>query len=61
MRRRIVSVLALALVLGGCGFDGIYDLPLPGNNRAAPLGLGTGSRSDAAYDPTLNGLVEVAR
>ncbi|PWN02022.1 virulence factor Mce [Nocardioides silvaticus] len=41
----------------------LEGLPLPGNNRGVPFGLGTGSRTgeDAAYDPTLNGLVEVAR
>ncbi|KAA1428431.1 MCE family protein [Nocardioides antri] len=39
--------------------DRINTLPLP---RNAPLGLGTGSRvDDPPYDPTLNGLVEVAR
>lgn len=35
----------------------IEALPLP---RNAPFGAGTGSRSDDAYDPTLNGLVEVS-
>jgi len=39
--------------------DLIEGLPLP---RTAPLGAGTGSRSDdLPYDPTLNGLVEVDR
>ncbi|WP_183098962.1 MCE family protein [Nocardioides pelophilus] len=39
--------------------DLIEGLPLP---RTAPLGAGTGSRSDdEPYDPTLNGLVEVDR
>lgn len=28
--RRTLIVLAMALVLSGCGFDGIYSLPLPG-------------------------------
>lgn len=39
--------------------DVIKGLPLP---RNAPFGPGSGSRADdAAYDPTLNGLVEVGR
>lgn len=37
--------------------DLIGNLPLP---RDVPFGFGSGSRTDAAYDPTLNGLVEVA-
>ena len=38
--------------------DLIQNLPLP---RTTPFGLGTGSRTgDLTYDPTLNGLVEVA-
>ena len=32
MKRRIVAAMALALLLSGCSsFDGVYDLPLPGN------------------------------
>ncbi|MFZ0141890.1 MAG: MCE family protein [Aeromicrobium sp.] len=32
MKRRVVAAMALALLLSGCSsFDGVYDLPLPGN------------------------------
>ena len=30
LRTRVAGILALALVLAGCSFDGIYDLPIPG-------------------------------
>ncbi len=31
LRTRVAGVIALALVASGCSFDGVYDLPLPGN------------------------------
>jgi phospholipid/cholesterol/gamma-HCH transport system substrate-binding protein len=31
LRIRLIGVLALALLMSGCGFSGIYDVPLPGN------------------------------
>ena len=32
MRRRIMAAIVMALLLSGCAdFDGVYDLPLPGN------------------------------
>ena len=32
MRRRIMAAVVMALLLSGCAdFDGVYDLPLPGN------------------------------
>ncbi len=32
LRRHLVVTVALVLALSGCTFNGIYDLPLPGNN-----------------------------
>ena len=31
LRARVVAMVALALLMSGCTFDGVYDLPLPGN------------------------------
>lgn len=31
LRLRVILGLAVALLLSGCGFSGIYDVPLPGN------------------------------
>ena len=31
LRPRVILGLAVALLLSGCGFSGIYDVPLPGN------------------------------
>ena len=31
LRTRMMVVMVLALVTSGCSFDGVYDLPLPGN------------------------------
>ncbi|TXL60762.1 MCE family protein [Aeromicrobium terrae] len=50
MKRRIVAMLSLALVLGGCGFDGIYDLPLPGNK----VSEGDGFEVSADFADALN-------
>ena len=50
MKRRAIAVLSLALVLGGCGFDGIYDLPLPGNK----VSEGDGFEVSADFADALN-------
>lgn len=40
LRARLVAVMVLALVLSGCSsFDGVYDLPLPGNKVAKDEGF----------------------
>lgn len=48
--RRLPLVLLLALVLGGCGFSGLSDLPLPGSPDA-----GSAPRTiTAEFDDVLN-------
>jgi phospholipid/cholesterol/gamma-HCH transport system substrate-binding protein len=40
LRRRVMAVLVMTLVLSGCSsFDGVYDLPLPGNKVAKDEGF----------------------
>ncbi len=36
---RLVVVLVLALLMSGCGFSGVYDLPLPGNKVSKANGF----------------------
>jgi phospholipid/cholesterol/gamma-HCH transport system substrate-binding protein len=50
MKRRVIAVLGLALVLGGCGFNGIYDIPLPGNK----VSEGDGFEVSADFADALN-------
>ena len=48
--RRTVAALVLALVVSGCTFDGVYDLPLPGNK----VGKDEGFEVSADFADALN-------
>jgi phospholipid/cholesterol/gamma-HCH transport system substrate-binding protein len=50
MTRRLVLVLAGALLLSSCRFDGAYDLPLPGD----PVDAHDGFRITAEFEDILN-------
>ena len=39
LRPRILVVLMVALVMSGCSFNGVYDLPLPGNKVSKDEGF----------------------
>ena len=39
LKARVIVALLTALVLSGCSFDGVYDLPLPGNKVSKDEGF----------------------
>ncbi|HWM72507.1 MAG TPA: MCE family protein, partial [Nocardioides sp.] len=50
LRLRVAGAVVMALVVSGCSFDGIYDLPLPGNK----VGKDDGFEVKADFADALN-------